>query len=106
MDNPLGDNHSPFCFMKKLNKREKDVALVASDLFRKGSPEWRIAQYAHLKGFTVAQLYNFLDKLESVIPSHICNRVMSHFKDIQRKDCFDESIKFGLQVRCWHDTQA
>ena len=86
--------------MKRLNQREKETALVAVDLFLKGSTEWRIAEYAYKKGFTPEQFSNFLDKLET-IPESVKFTIYNHYRDIQRQSCFDRSKGFGLQLKHW-----
>ncbi len=86
--------------MERLNKREQDVALVASDLFLKGSPEWRIAEYARLKGLTSRQLSTFLDKL-SVLPEEVKLKIYDHFRDIERGNCFDKPKLFGSNLQRW-----
>ena len=91
--------------MERLNKREKDIASVASDLFLKGSPEWRIAEYAHLKGLTSNQLSNFLDKL-GVLHEDVKLKIYDHFRDIERGNCFDKSKLFGSKLQYWLKAKA
>lgn len=91
--------------MEHLNKREQDVASVASDLFLKGSPEWRIAEYAHLKGLTSRQLSIFLDKL-SVLPEDVKLKIYDHFRDIERDNCFDKAKLFGSKLQYWLKAKA
>jgi AAA+ ATPase superfamily predicted ATPase len=86
--------------MKRLNQREREIAIVASDLFLKGSPEWRIAEYAYLKGFTSEQFSNFLEKLE-LLPENVKLTIYNHYRDIQRQSCFDRQKGFGLQLKHW-----
>ena len=86
--------------MKKLNQRERETVVVASDLFFKGSPEWRIAEYAYLKGFTQEQLLTFLGKLE-LLPENVKITIYNHYRKIQQSACFDQSKSFGLQLKHW-----
>lgn len=87
--------------MKRLNQKEKEIAKVASDLFLKGSPEWRIAEYAYYKGLTVQQLSNFLEKL-TVLPENVKFTIYTHYKDISRgDDWFDKSRQFGETLSRW-----
>jgi hypothetical protein len=86
--------------MKKLNQREKEIAIVASDLFLKGSPEWRIAEYAHQKGLTDKQLSNFLDKLK-ILPENVKLTIYNHYKDIFRGKCYDKAKGFGSKLNWW-----
>jgi hypothetical protein len=86
--------------MKRLNQREKETAIVAADLFLKGSPEWRIAEYAYLNGFTAQQFSNFLDKL-GLLPESVKFTIYNHYRDIQRQSCFDRQKGFGLQLKHW-----
>jgi AAA+ ATPase superfamily predicted ATPase len=86
--------------MKRLNQREREVAVVATDLFLKGSPEWRIAEYAHLKGLTSEQLSNFLDKLVT-LPENVKLTIYNHYRDISRGDCYDKAKGFGIHLNKW-----
>lgn len=86
--------------MKRLNAREKETAIVAADLFLKGTPEWRIAQYGHLKGFTNEQFSNFLDKLDC-LPEEVCFVINTHFKDLRKGLCYDKAKSHGTQLRKW-----
>lgn len=84
-------------FMKKLNQLEKDVACVARDLFLKGTPEWRVATYAHHKKMTEQQLGNLLDKL-NFLPSSVRGTIRNHYKDIAANGCFDLAKGYGEQL--------
>ena len=86
--------------MRRLNQREREIACVAADLFLKGSPEWRIAEYAYLKGLSSAQLSNFLDKLET-LPENVKLTIYNHYRDISRGDCYDKAKSFGSQLHYW-----
>ena len=86
--------------MKKLNAREKETASVAADLFLKGSPEWRIAEYAHLLRFTEQQLSNFLDKIEC-LTEDVKFVIFTHFKDIRKGMCDDKAICNGQRLSTW-----
>ena len=44
----------------KLNSRERKAVQVMIDLFLKGGPEMRIAEYLFNKGFTRIQVYRLL----------------------------------------------
>lgn len=90
--------------MKKLNHRERDLAFVTADLFLKGSPELRIAEYAHLKGFTNQQFSNFLDKLEC-LPEDVLFVIHTHFKDLRKGICHDKSRAYGTRLRAIHSKQ-
>lgn len=86
--------------MKKLNAREKEVAKVAVDLFLKGTPEWRIADYGHRRGFTNEQFSIFLDKLGG-IPDEVSFVIMTHFKDIGKSQCHDKAKANGVNLHRW-----
>lgn len=53
----------------KLNSQEREAVQVMIDLFLKGGPEMRIAEYLFNKGFTKQQVYHFLfegEKLDMI----------------------------------------
>lgn len=50
----------------RLNERELVIANVMADLFEKGTPETRIAEYCILKKMTSQQLLNFLEKINTL----------------------------------------
>ena len=86
--------------MKKLNARERETVAVAVDLFAKGSPEWRIAEYGHLKGFTAEQFSTFLDKIDC-LPEDVKFVIVTHFKDLRKGTCYDKSKSYGRQLASW-----
>ncbi len=86
--------------MKRLNNREFNLVSVTKDLFLKGSPERRIAEYAYLKGFTDEQFSNFLDKLDS-LSEDVKFVIHTHFRDIKRGECFDKARCHGENLRIW-----
>jgi hypothetical protein len=83
----------------RLNARERETAIVAADLFSKGSPELRVAEYAHRKGFTDEQFYNLLEKLP--LPEEVKFVIHTHFRDIARGDCYDKSRAYGKHLWAW-----
>lgn len=89
----------------RLNQREVDLLSVTWDLFLKGSPEYRVAKYAHEKRFTQQQLQHYLDKLND-FDSPTKGRIINHFRDIEKGDCFDESIKIGKSLEKWIQAQG
>ena len=89
--------------MKKLNQREKEIASVAADLFLKGSPEWRIAEYAHYRNLTREQFSNFLEKI-SVLSESVRLVILTHYVDIQRGNCYDKGKTNGRILQHWIDT--
>jgi len=88
----------------RLNKREVDLLGVTRDLFLKGSPEYRVAKYAHDNHFTQQQLNNFLSKIECLHgPSR--GAILNHFGDISRGGCFDYPIETGNKLTEWLNRQ-
>jgi len=87
--------------MKRLNSRERDLANVATDLFIKGTPEWRIADYAHRRGFTAKQLLTFLNKI-NLIHYDLKFKIYEHFKHVNEQLCVcDEAKSNGLKIQHW-----
>lgn len=86
--------------MVRLNQREVELLGVTRDLFLKGSPEWRVAKYAHERHLTQQQLANFLNKIGCLL-GPVRSRIENHFKDIEQKGCFDESVKIGDDLNMW-----
>jgi hypothetical protein len=86
--------------MKPLNTRERDTAIIANDLFSKGSPEWRIAEYASKRDWTDQQFSNFLDKL-TCLPEEVKFVIHTHFRDIRKGVCHDKAKAYGEQLQRW-----
>ena len=49
---------------------------------------------------TPQQFQHFLDKL-NFLDSPTRGRITNHFRDIERGDCFDESVKCGKALDKW-----
>jgi hypothetical protein len=84
----------------RLNQREVDLLGVTRDLFLKGSPEFRVAKYAHENRFTEQQLQHFLAKV-SALSEPTRMKIQNLFRDIERNNCFDESELLGKGIDGW-----
>ena len=76
------------------------MAVVATDLFNKGSPELRVAEYANRAGFTDQQFSNFLEKLDC-LPEETKYIIHTHFRDLGKGDCRDKARYHGMKLRDW-----
>ena len=93
----------PQLFMKKLNQREIEVARVMSDLFFKGIPETRVAEYCILKKMTEQQLVNFLNKLPH-ISEPVRMTIHNTFRDLMRDGQDDDRSRGeGYHLPQWLD---
>ena len=87
--------------MKRLNSRERKVVAVSCDLLLKGSPEWRIAEYAAKQGLTGEQLNNLLEKLRNVLTKETRFLIGVNFRSMNMKECSDMSKIQGQSLREW-----
>lgn len=89
---------------KILNDREREVASVMADLFLKGTPEQRIAEYCLLKNMTPTQVHLFLGKLV-ILSAPVCGDIYNKFMEKRKLgEDFDASRQHGKKLREWLDS--
>jgi len=86
--------------MVKLNQRELELLSVTRDLFLKGSPELRVAKFAHNNHFTEIQLQHFLSKI-AILPEPVRLKIQNYFRDIERDNLREDSQTLGKQLSDW-----
>jgi hypothetical protein len=83
----------------RLNERELVIAFVMADLFEKGNPETRIAEYCILKKMNPRQLLNFLAKIKT-LPEDVKLTIFKQFNLLSNDVTYgDEARRHGYAMR-------